>query len=401
MVMKHLLAVVGQATRIDFVADQYPDISIKNTERDKRGSKGQLEVDVSSPQQLCPRQWKKFMANGSNKTSLLNFLVAEWTTNSMYVRMIGNRTLFVTHGQMCTRISTQDGNIVSEISADLCSNQEEADTRMFLHTSHASRSGHRHIAIRSSDIDVEVLACYYQAIIPSELILISGNQTRTRLIQVPKLVDSLGEDTYHVLPSLHALTGCDSDSSFATKGKKKALSIVRENEVLREAVGTLGERIPIEDLDQLERFVCFLYNDPKCENVNELRYKIFCKAKNLQSHQLPPSRSALVNHLKRANFQAYLWKHALDQNINKTPNGQGWQIKHDRLEIHWTDQPPAPEAVLTLVCCGCKEQCKTNRCSCVRNSLSYTEACSCEQCENTTGEEDTYGEEDADEKDDD
>ena len=56
MVMKRILAVAGQATRVDFVADQYPVISIKNIERDKRGSNGQLMVDISSPQQLCPRQ---------------------------------------------------------------------------------------------------------------------------------------------------------------------------------------------------------------------------------------------------------------------------------------------------------------------------------------------------------
>ena len=43
---------------------------------------------------------------------------------------------------------------VAELCEDLTTNQEEADTRMFLHVAHASRSGHERIAIKSSDTDV-------------------------------------------------------------------------------------------------------------------------------------------------------------------------------------------------------------------------------------------------------
>ena len=87
MLMKQVIAVAGRAMRTDFVADQYPDVSIKNTERDKRGSNGKLMITISSPQQLC--QWKKFLASGSNKTALLNFLTNEWTSNNKYAEIIG------------------------------------------------------------------------------------------------------------------------------------------------------------------------------------------------------------------------------------------------------------------------------------------------------------------------
>ena len=36
--------------------------------------------------------------------------------------------------------------------------------------------------------------------------------------------------------------------------------------------------------------------------------------------------------------------------MDKAPNGQGWQLKEDQLEIYWTDQAPAPDAVMKLVC---------------------------------------------------
>lgn len=50
MVMARLLAEAGEAARIDFVGDQYPAISIKNTKRSKRGRDGQLVVNITNGQ---------------------------------------------------------------------------------------------------------------------------------------------------------------------------------------------------------------------------------------------------------------------------------------------------------------------------------------------------------------
>ena len=53
-------------------------------------------------------------------------------------------------------------------------------------------------------------------------------------------------------------------------------------------------------------------------------------------------------------------------------------MKEGQLEIYWTNQAPAPDAVMELVCCGCKGLCQTRRCSCVGNGLPCTEACTCQ-----------------------
>ena len=185
MLLTEMLAIAGSATRVDFVADQYPNLSIKEIERSKRGRDGQVVFAISSCHQPCPRQWKKFMSNGTNKTRLMHFLVNEWSTRN-YAEKIGTRTLYVTHGSSCTKIKVVEGAIVSSLASQLCSNQEEPDTRMFLHAYHASSCGHTSIAIRSSDTDVEVLACYHQASIPASITLISGTRCRTRLIRVVK-----------------------------------------------------------------------------------------------------------------------------------------------------------------------------------------------------------------------
>ena len=168
MVMTRILTEVGDASRIDFVADQYPAYSFKNTERSKRGRDGELVINITNGQQFCPHQWRKFLANGNNKTRLLNFLVGEWSEKAVYAEKIKDRTLFVTHGDNCTKLTSSNGTITASTVLELCSNQEEADTRMFLHANHASQNGHRCIAVRSSDTDVEVLACYHQAAIPAD-----------------------------------------------------------------------------------------------------------------------------------------------------------------------------------------------------------------------------------------
>jgi len=102
---------------------------------------------------------------------------------------------------------------------------------------------------------------------------------------------------------------------------------------------------------------------------------MFCKSQSLQSHQLPPTESALLHHLKRANYQTYIWKNALQATIPmQEPEGEGWKVKDGHLEIVWTDLPLAPGGAIKLVCSGCKEIWVTRRCSCLKNELSYTEA---------------------------
>lgn len=52
-----------KAKRIDFVTDRYPDISIKNPERNRRAAcSGVQKTHVHSKDQRVPKQWKKFLS---------------------------------------------------------------------------------------------------------------------------------------------------------------------------------------------------------------------------------------------------------------------------------------------------------------------------------------------------
>ena len=54
LILSAVIKQAGEARRIDFVAGQYPSVSIKNIERERQGRSGQLAVQIRSPQQLCP-----------------------------------------------------------------------------------------------------------------------------------------------------------------------------------------------------------------------------------------------------------------------------------------------------------------------------------------------------------
>ena len=221
---------------------------------------------------------------------------------------------------------------------------------------------HCGIAVFLSDTDVEVLACHHQAAIPVDIILISGTRSRLRLIGIPCLRERLGSSVCQVLPSLYSLTGCDTVSSYVGKGKKKGLKIVKDDQIARETALVLGEIISLSEQNtvKLEDVVCKLYNERQCNHVDELRYKISYKGKNLQSHQLSPTSAAFKNHLKRANYQVHIWKRALEpQTTDEGSEDQGLQLRKGGREIVWTEDE--------LVCCGCRRIWQTRRCSCVSN----------------------------------
>jgi hypothetical protein len=66
------------ATRVDFVVDRYPKVSIKNSERKKRASTGSNMLKIYGKKQKTPTQWKTFLNNGENKESLACFMVDDW-----------------------------------------------------------------------------------------------------------------------------------------------------------------------------------------------------------------------------------------------------------------------------------------------------------------------------------
>ena len=88
---------------------------------------------------------------------------------------------------------------------------------MLLHVSHAANHGHHNILTKTVDTDVVVLAVSVdQGLLPEdELWLAFGTGESFRYLAAHEIAAGPGPEKAQALPMFHALTGCDTASSFA------------------------------------------------------------------------------------------------------------------------------------------------------------------------------------------
>ena len=267
-----------------------------------------------------------------------------------YAQLLKGKSLHVTLADKCERLtSTAVTTVVAEVVAKLQSQQEEADTRLFLHAYHAASSGYTAVIFKSPDTDVAVIGAWAASRIPAQLILHTGTAQRSRYISLSNVASS---DLCDALPGLHAFTGCDTVSSFSRRGKYGAFKLVKSGHA--QAMQRLGESLSTDDdlMGLCEQFVCGMYRKESFTSVNALRYHLFCTATTKSYAHLPPTHDALVQHVRRSNFQAYLRKRCLHNGEVPSPKGHGWDIKDNDISIVWTTLPAAPSALLELLRCG-------------------------------------------------
>ena len=164
-----------------------------------------------------PGNWQNFLRLDSNKKELFSF-----PSRVLLLELCeANKEIVVTDGgKIMNSQILQNTHTLSPCS------HEEADTRILLHVSHAAQHGHQQILIRTVDTDVVVLAVYVMNKLPSgsELWLAFGTGKSFRYLAAHKIAASLGPKMACAIPMFHALTGCDTVSSFAGHGKKAAWS---------------------------------------------------------------------------------------------------------------------------------------------------------------------------------
>ena len=164
--------------------------------------------------------------------------------------------------------------------ADLYCSHEEADTRMLLHAMHADKEFGRkntkgRIIVKSPDTDVFVLCVHF---FPS-MSTITRTKDCRRYLPVHDICSMLGSVLCRVLPAAHALTGCDTTSSFFGVGKKTMYKVLKDSQ--KEFVDL--SQISCDDIEISvavgRKFVSRLY-DPKarftCDHgdLNKLRSRI-------------------------------------------------------------------------------------------------------------------------------
>ena len=172
------IACQSKAVRLDFVADRYPVISIKNAERSRRAAQGVQRVRILNKNQSLPKQWKKYMSSGENKEWLVAFLCEYWCTYQT-AKLNNLECIYITSKDKCYLLvpgSSPNAVVQHEEVQELESDHEEADTRLLLHSQHASIS-YDSIIVKCSDTDMFLLCIANQNNIGKPLFFIRVLET--------------------------------------------------------------------------------------------------------------------------------------------------------------------------------------------------------------------------------
>ena len=178
----------------------------------------------------------------------------------------------------------------------------------------------------------------------------------------------------------HTFSGCDTVSFFNGKGKKslwKTWNVYPE--ITTTFINLLSESSSlINELPKFERFVILTYDKTSSQTaVNRCRLRLFAN-KNRQIDNIPPTKSALQEHLKRSVFQARIWKQMFSLNITyHDPTQFGWCKNETNLTPLWSHLPAVANSCRELIKCNCMKGCKTNKCNCHKEDLKCSRLRGC------------------------
>ena len=398
-----VLAVLKESRIIAIVPDRY-DIrdSIKAEERIRRTGQSLTQViDINGPTKL-PKNIPKYLSSSANKTNLVEYCFRRWK-QSLSKTLSREEIVYLAELNGNTTKITMRESLPTTLICD----HEEADSKMLVFCKMIKECHQaERIVIHSPDTDVAVIACYHQLATLSmkELWFKTGIGKNKRFIPIHDIVFQLDQRICKLLLAFHSITGCDSVSSFAGIGKKSALASLKKQLNNLDELEDFGNEPALSLNDDAVvaciRFVCSLYDKSSNDefNINEVRYKLFTK-KSLSGEKLPPTLDALTLHLKRANYQAFIWKHSCQPLLSlPSPIGNGWMRDENNMMQHeMMSNKPVPDVVAELTHCTCKKGCQTNQCRCRKSNLQCMEACLChDTCKNIRHEED-FDEDDEDE----
>ena len=355
---------------VRLVFDRYVNSSLKEQMRTKRTNGKSTYYHVKDTTLIQNISLKDFLSDIRTKEELTTYL-AEKVLQYSKSPNTNLQKIMVTSGT-ATR-----GNV--DVPETLITHsQEEADTLIILHALNVVQDAK--LIVSSPDTDIFLLLLNMYPRLPVSTSFLTGRGSAKRLINLQPIFHSLGPLRSTALLGFHAFTGSDVSGKFAGRTKDSAFKIFMtcDDNILR-ALAMLGNDGDLSDdiFSHLERFVCVLYRSKVHVKVNDLRWFLFSN-RAAEGENLPPTYGSLVLHIRRAHFVTMIWKKAgISHPHLPSPTDFGWKYdeKHRLCPIHCMN-PPAPDAVLHLVKCGCKCGCD-KKCSCKKNNIPCTELCGC------------------------
>ena len=180
----------------------------------------------------------------------------------------------------------------------------------------------------------------------------------------------------------HAYSGCDTTSALNGKGTKSAWQAWQVYEDVTETFVYLA-RHPFQLLNldddhfqKIERLTVILYDKTSPLNsVNKTRRELFCQ-RNRAMDKLPPTKDALLQHVRRAVYQAGIWTSSTEaQPVVLSPRDFAWTDESDSWVPVCVTIPEASKSCRELIKCACKGDC--SNCKCGKANLDCSPHCKC------------------------
>ena len=270
---------------------------------------------------------------------------------------------------------------------DLYNTHEEADSIIIHQLKTAIDGGAQCVKVICEDTDVFILLMhfYYQYKWNCN-VLMEGTSGERKVISIREATEK-HKSNIESLVALHALSGCDTVPQMSGIGKKKALnSLMKGNSLI--LLGNTEEPFDLI-VDECCKFISACYGAEKYSTITNARFILWNKKLTNKTapllKSLPATIEVLTENIKRAHYQAAIWKHSDKQNPpSLDPCEYGWYKDENTQSLLPVMMPTgikaAPPEVLKLIRCNCSSEAPcspSSRCSCSKAQMSCSEFCKC------------------------
>ena len=130
----------------------------------------------------------------------------------------------------------------------------------------------------------------------------------------------------------------------------------------------------------IEKFIGFVYYGRNIESIDLERLLDFEHSTHSNLKLIPPSRSGLLEHVKRAAFYAGWLNYQCIENVQlPSPTDWGWTLVENGLyQPTWNASNHTATAELVTSTCSCTTE-KCLRCKCATSSLPCLTFCNCKR----------------------
>ncbi|KAG1683171.1 Glutamate receptor U1 [Nymphon striatum] len=290
-----------------------------------------LQVNSKLPAQ------KILLTSSKNKKQLMQLIVDDFVHDKKFHEDNTQHHKLVVTGADPVPIEISEGGVVIS-RADLSTSHEEADNVIIQQVlSCAAENAESKITVVADDTDVFVLLLHYHHMANLKNVVLMESPIKGRaVLDIGKTVQKHCQIVEGILPA-HTLSGCDTVASYFKIGKATVLKTLRSGHSLN-LLGAPGHSME-SVIQQATSFISACYGQTDCSTMPETRLKVWLSQTGKGSSTpklctLPPTTEAFKENVKRAHYQALVWRSLEAQNPPELDSTEyGW-VKDDQNNIY-------------------------------------------------------------------